>query len=317
MLIDLILLAIGLAILVVAGDFLVKGAVGLAEKLNIPMLIIGLTIVAFGTSAPELFISIQAALGGSAGIAIGNVVGSNIANVLLVMGIPALIAPSLCDEKGIGRNILAMLGFSVVFMVMMADGTISRTDGIILLILLTLFLWDQFKSAKTANEEITSSLDYHDEVSNIPQSSGKIAMLIIAGLIGLPLGADLTVDSAVGIARALDVSDEVIGLTIVAIGTSLPELATGIAAVVRSSSSIAIGNVVGSNIFNIGSIMGIASLISPMTVGGNIIRIDMWVMLGCALILGSLAHWKIKIGKRVGVAMVAAYAIYAFIAFIL
>ncbi len=317
MLMNLIFLVAGLAVLVFAGDMLIKGSVGLAEKLSIPPLIIGLTVVAFGTSAPELFISVQAALWGSSGIAIGNIVGSNIANVLLVIGIPALIAPSRCDDAGVGRNILVMLGFSVVFMAMLAGGTLNRIEGVILLLLLAAFLFDQFKSARQANSEVAASLDYHDEVSNIPHSNAKVAVLILLGLIGLPLGADITVDSSVEIARRLNVSEEAIGLTIVAIGTSLPELVTSLMAVVRSSSSIAIGNVVGSNIFNIGSIMGIASLISPMSVGGNIARVDMWVMLACALLVGFLAHWKIKIGKRVGVAMTTAYAIYAAVAFVL
>lgn len=311
------LLIVGLAMLVFGGDFLVRGAVGLAEKLNIPALIIGLTVVAFGTSAPELFISVQAALTGNSGIAIGNVVGSNIANVLLVMGLPALIAASRCDDKGIGRNILVMIGFTLVFMVMLIDSIVTRFEGVILLALLALFLFDQVRTARQKQKaDDDDPLDYSDEVSDIPHSNPKIFGLLLAGLIALPWGADLTVDSASSIAERLGVSQAVIGLTIVAIGTSLPELATALMAVIRGSASLAIGNVVGSNIFNIGSIMGVAASIAPMRVfDTRLMQVDVWVMLACALIIAILAHWKVKIGKRVGVAMLTAYTIYLVSAF--
>ena len=311
---DYLLLVVGLTLLVIGGDVLVKGAVGLAEKLKVPALIIGLTIVAFGTSAPELFISIQAALAGASGIAIGNVVGSNIANVLLVMGLPALIAASRCDDAGIGRNIVVMIGFTIVFMAILFDGVVSRAEGAVLLVLLALFLYDQMRSAKQANNE--APVDIHDEVGETPSSMPVILALLAIGLLALPFGADLTVDSASSIARRWNVSDDVIGLTIVAIGTSLPELATTVMATLRSSNSIAIGNVVGSNIFNIGSIMGITPIIAPMVASGRIVYEDMWVMLACALLLAVLAHWKIKIGKRVGTAMVGIYVLYIVSAFI-
>ena len=311
---DYLLLVVGLTLLVIGGDVLVKGAVGLAEKLKVPALIIGLTIVAFGTSAPELFISIQAALAGASGIAIGNVVGSNIANVLLVMGLPALIAASRCDDAGIGRNIVVMIGFTIVFMAILFDGVVSRAEGAVLLVLLALFLYDQMRSAKQANND--APVDIHDEVGETPSSMPVILALLAIGLLALPFGADLTVDSASSIARRWNVSDDVIGLTIVAIGTSLPELATTVMATLRSSNSIAIGNVVGSNIFNIGSIMGIAPIIAPMAASGRIIYVDMWVMLACALLLAVLAHWKVKIGKRVGTAMIGAYTLYIVSAFL-
>ena len=311
---DYLLLVVGLTLLVIGGDVLVKGAVGLAEKLKVPALIIGLTIVAFGTSAPELFISVQAALAGVSGIAIGNVVGSNIANVLLVMGLPALIAPSRCDDAGIGRNILVMIGFTVVFMAILLDRSVTQTEGVILLLLLAFFLYDQFRSAARANEE--TPVDIHEEVGKTPSSLPVILALIAVGLAALPFGANLTVEAASAIARRWDVSDDVIGLTIVAIGTSLPELATTVMATLRSSNSIAIGNVVGSNIFNIGSIMGITPSIAPMVAANRIVDEDMRVMLACAVLLAVLAHWKIKIGKRVGTAMVAGYLAYAVLAFI-
>jgi cation:H+ antiporter len=313
---DYILLIAGLAMLLVGGDVLVRGAVGLAEKLKIPALVIGLTIVAFGTSAPELFISVKAALSGASGIAIGNVVGSNIANVLLVMGLPAIVAAYRCEGDDIGRNIVVMIGFTLVFMVILATGTIGRFEGIVLLALLGLFLWDQLRSAKSKISSGAPVHDYHEDVPPVPKSNLVIGAMLLAGLVTLPIGANLTVEAASTIARSWNVSDAVIGLTIVAIGTSLPELATSLLATIRGSNSIAIGNVVGSNIFNIGSIMGITAMIQPMNVGPHIAGFDMWIMLLCALAVAILAHWKIKVGKRVGFAMIGSYTVYVIATFL-
>lgn len=314
---DYFYLIAGLVILVIGGDILVRGAVGLAEKLQIPTLIIGLTIVAFGTSAPELFISLKAALDGASGIAIGNVVGSNITNVLLVMGIPALLAPTVCDEEGISRNLNMMIGFTLIFMVMLLHDELSRFDGFTLLMLLCLYLYSQIRIARQKKSQGIKETDgdYHDEVSSIPSSNMVIGALLVIGIVLLPLGAELTVTGARSIAQSWGISDAVIGLTVVALGTSLPELSTAIVATLRGNSSLAIGNVVGSNIFNIGSIMGITAIIQPMHVDASILRLDIWIMLACALLIAALAHWKVKLGKRVGFAMTALYAIYITIQF--
>ena len=312
--IDYLLLVVGLIVLVVGGDLLVRGAVSVAEKLAIPPLVIGLTIVSLGTSAPELFISVQAALAGSGGIAIGNVIGSNIANVLLVLGFPALIAMTSCAEKGIGRNILVMIGFTIVYMAMLAKGSMGFLDGAILVSLLIIFLWDQFRSAK--NKPKNEVADYHDEVETLQTSTMVSTGILLVGLLLLPIGAWLTVESAQQIASDLGVSDEIIGLTIVAIGTSLPELAASLMAVIRGNSTVAIGNVVGSNIFNIAAIMGITTLIADVNVGAHIINIDMWVMLVVALWLAWLAYYKKRISRRTGVLMSSAYIIYLVVAFI-
>ncbi len=312
--IDILLLVLGLVVLVVGGDVLVRGAVAIAEKLSIPPLIIGLTIVSLGTSAPELFISVQAALAGSGGLAIGNVVGSNIANVLLVLGVPALIKASSCEEDGIGRNILVMIGITLVFMGMLAKGSLGVVDGVILLALLGLFLWDQYKAASKLSPDAIP--DYHDDVPPLPSNNLVSIGLLVAGAILLPLGAWLTVTAAHNIALELGVPDEIIGLTVVAIGTSLPELAASLMAVVRGNSNVAIGNVVGSNIFNIAAIMGITTVIASVPVGGHIIAIDMWVMLGVSLLLAWLAYYKKRISKRSGVIMSIAYIIYLGAAFL-
>jgi len=312
--IDILLLVLGLIVLVVGGDVLVRGAVAIAEKLSIPPLIIGLTIVSLGTSAPEMFISVQAALAGSGGLAIGNVVGSNIANVLLVLGVPALVKATCCEEDSIGRNILVMIGITLVFMGMLAKGSLGLIDGVILLVLLGLFLWDQYRSARNlAPEELH---DYHDDVPALPSNNLISVVMLVGGAILLPLGAWLTVTAAHNIALELGVPDEIIGLTVVAIGTSLPELAASLMAVLRGNSNVAIGNVVGSNIFNIAAIMGVTTVITSVPVGHHIITIDMWVMLGASLLLAWLAYYKKRISKRSGVIMSVAYIIYLGAAFL-
>lgn len=184
-------LALGLALLVFGGDALVKGSVGLAEKLGIPTLVIGLTIVAFGTSAPELFISVKAALGGAPGIAIGNVIGSNIANVLLVMGIPAVIAASRCDDTGIGRNMIVMIGFTLVFIAMLMSGSLTRFEGVILISLLLLFIADQIRTARKSKSAAAAA---SEEVPEHPTSNMLITGYLIGGVVLLPLGAHWTVE---------------------------------------------------------------------------------------------------------------------------
>ncbi|MEM7215714.1 MAG: calcium/sodium antiporter [Pseudomonadota bacterium] len=311
---DFLLLVLGLTVLVVGGDVLVRGSVAIAERLMIPPLIIGLTIVSLGTSAPEMFISVQAALQGSGGLAIGNVVGSNIANVLLVLGLPALIHAQSCADKGISRNILAMIGITVVFMGMLAKGYMNWIDGAILLVLLGLFLFDQYLTTKKQKPEDVH--DYHEDVPPLPSNVLVSIGLLAAGIILLPIGAWLTVDAARAIAGSLGVSDEIIGLTIVAVGTSLPELAASLMAVLRGSSSVAIGNVVGSNVFNIAAIMGVTTLIASVDVGAHLIYVDMWVMLGASLLLGWLAWHKKRISRRSGVIMMVAYVAFLGAAFL-
>lgn len=307
-----LLLLAGLGLLIFGGDYLVRGAVGLAECLNIPPMIIGLTVVAFGTSAPELFVSVQAALNQAGGIAIGNVVGSNIANILLVLGAPAMIMAVSCFDKGIGRNIIIMIAVTAAVMVMFLDGRLGRLDGLLLLLCLFGFLGLQIKTARDHQEDAP---DYHDEVAAPPTSKAKISLFIIAGLIGLPLGAHLTVTSAITIAEYFNVSDAVIGLTIVAVGTSLPELAASVAAAWRGSAAVAIGNVVGSNIFNIAFILGVAAMIRPIQVADRVIAVDMWVMALVSVLLGGLYIFKVHLKKISGLLMLLAYVGYIILVF--
>lgn len=311
MLANVLMLVSGLVLLVFAGDYLVKGAVGLAENLGLPSLIIGLTIVAFGTSAPELVISLDSALSGVPDIAVGNVVGSNIANVLLVMGLPALLMPIKADQRGLSRNVGVMLVFTLAFMWMITDGMLSTVEAAVLFGGLIVFLFAQIMRARSLmDDDDDAPVDYHEEIGEAPHSRGKIALFLIAGIVALPIAAHLTVVGASGIARSFGVADAAIGLTIVAIGTSLPELATSFMAAWRKSGDVALGNIIGSNVFNIAAIMGITGLVIPIPVAQSIVAYDMWVMLGVSIMLAVLCFGKITTGKILGGAMLAGYVTY-------
>lgn len=303
-----ILLAIGLTALLFGGEWLVKSSVALAERWGIPPLIIGLTIVAFGTSAPELVISIDAALTGAAGIAVGNVVGSNIANVLLVLGVPALIARIQYQKNDIGDSIILMVAVSVVFAWQLLNPPLTYWDGLVLLGFLTVFLGMQFYKAR--NHADDGDDDYHDEVGDVPTTMPVILGLLAAGLIALPAGAHLAVTSAVDIAKQLNVSDEVIGLTIIAIGTSLPELATGIMAARHNNASVGVGNVIGSNVFNLAAIMGITALVTDIPAVPHIIAFDIWIMLAATALLVLIPLLRLTIGRRMGTLLLTLYVAY-------
>ena len=307
MLLYIVALVAGLAALVYAGDKLVVGAVALAERLRISPLVIGLTIVAFGTSAPELFVSLSAAFDGQPGLSIGNVVGSNVANVLLVLGAPALINAVNCHEDGVEVSNWAMVGLTALFMVFLATGTIGRLEGAVLFALLLAFIAYQLQAARKGRLPAPS---YEDEVEVGSLSKRGITIALLIGIVGLAIGSELTVYGASGIARAFNVSEAVIGLTVVAIGTSLPELVTTVTAAIKKSNEVAIGNVIGSNIFNIASIMGITALIVPLDVDPRLISTDMWVMAATTALLVVLTLMKGTIGRWGGAAMLAAYAGY-------
>lgn len=308
LLISVAILIAGMVLLMVAGDYLVRGAVNLSSRLGINPLVIGLTVVAFGTSAPELFVSLEAAYHGVSGIAIGNVVGSNIANVLLVLGMPALIATLHCRETGIGASLAVMVALSLVLMVFMANGTLSRLEGVGLLAIMGAYLGWQIHRVRVDPKMSSVGEEAVEQDGSAPK--WQIALFILIGLIGLPIGAALTVKGASELARLFGASDTAIGLTVVAVGTSLPELVTSLMAAWRRSGAVAIGNVVGSNIFNIGFILGVTGLILPLEVDARVINVDMWVMLATALLVVALAHWSVPLKKAGGLAMLAAFATY-------
>ncbi|MCB1481523.1 MAG: calcium/sodium antiporter [Rhodobiaceae bacterium] len=306
-----VMFVLGLALLMVAGDLLVRGAVGIADHLNIPPLVIGLTVVAFGTSAPELVVCINAALDGSPAIAVGNVIGSNIANVLLVLGVPALIAPTVTDQQDALRNTLYMIGATLVFFALCLTGALARWQGMLLFSLLILFLWESVRCSRNGS-------DLRDEIEQLegPAKNMTIAVLFaVGGLVGLPLAAEMMVSSAQTIARSWGISEAAIGLTVVALGTSLPELAATVMAAIRREGAIAIGNVIGSNIFNLLGIMGVTSLIAPLSVPPEVMRFDIWIMLISAVVVLAFVGGKWRINAPAGLALTVAYVIYCWSVF--
>ena len=307
MLMDLLMVAGGLALLVFGGDALVKGAVNLALKLGIPALIVGLTVVAFGTSAPELLVSIQAALAGQPGIALGNVVGSNIVNILLILGLPALITTIHSSQSDTARSYWIMIATTLLLIGLSTTGVLVWWHGLILLAGLGLMIGDSIRQARAHRDAQDEDLEGADTGMSMP----KIVLFLILGIVALAIGARLLVDGAVNIARAVGVSETVIGLTLVALGTSLPELVTSIVAAVRKQADVAMGNVIGSNIFNILSILGITTLIAPLAVDPALLRFDYWVMLAVALALLPFAVLRRDITRWVGVVFVGAYVAYA------
>ena len=304
--------AIGLVILLLAGDALVKGAVNLSLRIGIPALIVSLTIVAFGTSAPELLISIQAAMRGVPGIALGNVVGSNTANALLVLGIPALIAVMQTSGHDTRKSYVIMIGATLFFIALAFRGTFDMWAGLALLAALALVLGDSVRDALCHRRDARNALSEGEEPEGAdPDMPGwKIALFLVLGLVGLPLGANLLVDSATEIAQMFGVSDTVIGLTLVALGTSLPELATTVMAAIRRQADVALGNVIGSNLFNLLAIIGVASLIKPMPVAPEFLTFDLWVMLASSLLLVPFVFLKQDLGKVWGVVLTALYLGY-------
>lgn len=323
MLFEYLSLVGGLVVLIVAGDILVRGSVGVAQKLGIPNLVIGLTIVAFGTSAPELVISLGAALEGSGGIAIGNVVGSNIANVLLVLGLPALIAATACGEDGATRTAIFMVAISAIFIALcFYMSPLSWPAAIILLGLLAVFLGASAvaalkhrKDQKAKAAEIAENDGLLEDVEGVPDAMGIALVYIALGLVGLPLGAHFTIEGATAVAESWGVSDAVIALTVIALGTSLPELATTVMAAIRQQGAVAIGNVIGSNIFNLLAIIGITTAIVPVEVPAEILKLDIWVMMACALILLGLAAFRVTLGKISGFVLTAAYCAYIYVVY--
>lgn len=304
-----LLSGLGLVILLLAGDSLVKGAVNLSLRVGVPALIVSLTIVAFGTSAPELLISVQAVLEDAPGIALGNVVGSNTANILLVLGVPALLATMHTSECNSRKTYVFMIAASLLFIGLAFRGVFDWVAGIILLAALAFVLGDAFKDAyahRKADKEDEEEPEGADP--NLP--FWRILIFVVLGLVGLPVGADLLVDNATIIARTYGVSDTVIGLTLVAIGTSLPELATTVMAALRRQADVALGNVIGSNMFNLLAIIGVASLVGPIPVDPEFLRFDLWVMLGASILLLPFVFLSIDITRVWGVILTVLYAGY-------
>ena len=311
------LAGLGLIILLLAGDALVKGAVNLSLRLGVPALIVSLTIVAFGTSAPELLIAIDAALDNAPGIALGNVVGSNTANILLVLGVPAILTgldTSNCETR---KTFLFMIAASLLFIALAFTGSFEWWSAAILLGALGIVLGDAFRDAARHRKDAKAAEQEEDaeEVEGAdPDMPGwKVAAFLALGLAGLPLGADLLVENASQIARDYDIDDTIIGLTLVALGTSLPELATTVMAALRKQADVALGNVIGSNMFNLLAIIGVAGFITPINVAPEFLSFDLWVMLGASLLLAPFVFLGWNINRIWGVGLTAAYLAYVMV----
>ncbi|WP_170589372.1 calcium/sodium antiporter [Ruegeria arenilitoris] len=312
-----LLSGLGLLILLLAGDALVRGAVNLSLRLGVPALIVSLTIVAFGTSAPELLIAIKAIEENAPGIALGNVVGSNTANILLVLGLPALLATIHSSECNTRRNYVFMLLASVLFIGLAFYGEFNLFSGAILLAGLALILLNAFREAHAHRNSCSEEQDLEAlevlEEADPDMPYWKVSLYLVLGLIGLPMGAHLLVDNATIIARTYGVSETVIGLTLVAVGTSLPELATTVMAALRRQADVALGNVIGSNMFNLLGIVGIATLFGRIPVDPEFLQFDLWVMLGSSLLLIPFVFFKQDITRVWGFILTLLYVTYVVI----
>ena len=311
---QLLILALGFVCLVKGADWFVDGAVGIATKFGIPQIVIGLTIVAMGTSAPEAAVSITAALQGSADITIGNVVGSNILNILIILGLSALIYPLKVEKTTIWVDIPVMMGATILLFALGYDGTVSRLDAGILLVIFAAYLGFLFYLTKKnkSEEKLLTSSDIEKENSEETEKKLSLPKALILTAIGLGLiilGSNFAVDAATAIARMVGLSERFIGLTIVALGTSLPELFTSVSASIKKNSDIAIGNIVGSNIFNILFIVGLSGLIIPVPFEAAF-RFDTLVALGAAVMLFVFALPKKRLPKIAGLVMLLSYAVY-------
>ncbi len=309
---DILLIISGLALLVWGADRFVHGAAATASNLGVPPLLIGLTIVAFATSAPEIMVSVNAALRGESDLAIGNAIGSNIANIGLVLGSIALIKPIGLTSATLRREMPALLAVSLLTVSLFLDSYLSRIDGLVLLTgLVIVMIWlTRLGSRPAANDPMQAEFE-----AEIPQHVSKrvAAFWLAAGLIMLLGGAELLVDGAIGIARELGVTDVVIGVTIVAIGTSVPELTVSLVSALRGEYGLAIGNIVGSNIFNLLAVIGIAVAIEPATLAPSVLSLHIFVMVAFTLVLFAMTYdqeSKNAVNRLEGAALFAAYSAY-------
>jgi len=302
----------GFLLLLFAADYMVRGAVAIAKRLDIAPVVIGMTVVAFGTSAPELVVGLQSGLSGAPGLAIGNVVGSNTANVLLVLGAAALVAPIVPKQGSLVHDAVFLMGGSILFAFFCVQGEVGRIGGGILVFGLVVFIINAYRRETSSPDTPDGELHVEEveEVGNLPQSLPIEIIALVAGLAGILIGADQLVAGAIGVARDFGVSEEVIGLTVIAIGTSLPELAASVVAAYRGHADVAVGNVVGSNLFNILGIGGIVAMVTPLPVSGQMVSFDIWVMLLTTTLVLPLLLWQWRLLRPVGVVFLVVYAGY-------
>ncbi len=304
MLSSFICLLVGLVLLIYGAEYTVRGSVAIANKIKIPTVIVGLTIVALGTSAPEFVVSLKAALNNAGGIAMGNVVGSNIANILLILGVSSVVFPIKCRRRIFLRDYRFLLLITVIFTLFSISGKLVLWHGIVLVCLLISFIYYSYLNSGKG--------DFGAEVLSPIASKGwnVVIATTVLGLAGVILGADILVKGAVDIARYFQISEETIGLTIIAVGTSLPELATTLMAAIRKQNGVALGNVLGSNIWNIVCIMGFTSIVTDVEVSRQIVVYDLWIMLLAALLLYPVIMTRATISRVEGSFFLILYTAY-------
>lgn len=315
MIISIALILIGFVILMFGGETLVNGAVAVAKRLGLPSVVIGVVLVGFGTSVPELVTSLEATLQGAPGIAVGNVVGSNIANVLLVAGVGALLIPVTKPASGFWRDSIVLTGATLMFVAAALAGEISRGLGVLFLTALVLYVTYLIVSEqrkKRAGLEV--AIPFNDDVTfePAPKSLTRALVYTFGGIALTILGAKLLVLGATQIALALGVTDTVIGLTVVAIGTSLPELATAIIAGRKGESDVSMGNIIGSNIYNLLAILGITAMVQPLAIDPSLLKFDLWVMAGTTALVMAIPLVTGRINRITGAVFAAGYAGYLF-----
>lgn len=304
--VKILLLVLGFAMLIKGADWFVDGAAGLAKKLKIPEIVIGLTVVAMGTSLPEASVSISSAIKGSADLAVGNIVGSNILNILIILGVTSIICPLAVKKRTYFVEIPFLFAVTVIMYFLGNDGTLSRIDGGIFLVLFLIYLLYLLKSAKSETK-----IKDKEEIKDMP--IWKLLVSLVVGLVIVIVGSNITVDSASYIAEAVGVSERVIGLTIVALGTSLPELVTCIIAAKKNSADLAIGNIIGSNIFNILFVLGVTSVIIDVPYQRSFLVDTVFAILSVLGLFGG-ASKNFKLGKISGILFLLVYVVYFVVA---
>lgn len=309
---EVLLLLVGLAVLIIGGEVLVRGAVGLSAAMKISPLVIGMTVVSFGTSAPELLVSLQSALDGNPGIAIGNVVGSNIANLALVLGITVLIFPIVAEKQTKRIDYPMMMLASALFAVFALNNLLERWEGIVFVIILIAFTVFLIRSSRKSEKSKLEAVLESDEIDagEIKDSPWLSIGLLLVGLVGLYFGSEWFVGGASDLASKFGLSDSVIGVTVVAFGTSAPELVASIMAAVKKQSDISVGNLIGSNIFNVFAVLGVTSIVKPVKVTNEVIGFDMVWMLAIAVLMIPVLFLGDKIGKWKGVILLLSYVFY-------
>lgn len=304
----------GIVLLALGGELVVRGALALAHRIGVSPLLAGLVIVGFGTSAPELTVSLDAALQSRPDIALANVVGSNIANVLLILGVCALTAPLATSRQALWRDGAGMLTASLALPLLLLDGVVGRFDGAVLgLALLGYLGWAYV--AETYHHAAAATM-HSDEAASVPALVGgpvRAVFAVVGGLALLVGGARLLVVSAVTLARTLDIPEAVIGLTVVAVGTSLPEFAVSLLATLRGQADVAVGNILGSNLFNLLGILGVTALIHPLTAAPRIAAVDQWVMIAAAAAVVTFLATRLGLVRWEGALLLAGYTVYVLV----